>query len=367
MDRGSIGVLPRPTRLEDESYLDFVTSFRRLAIQQLFPKVAEQGEAALTRALAEGRVAAMPQTSAVSLADIRKVFEREPVVPVFQRFVRTQQEMMWRRTRESFLQDKRSLLARMDKAALQHPERLHLSADFKVPDYARREIHCQPGGYTDDPLGGIVFHYGTRVFYEGMNDQDELHIELAQRMTLPNDGREHERVRRILDVGCSIGQATTALATRFPDAEIWGLDVAEPLIRYAHMRAVEQGKVVHFKQGLAEASGFADDYFDCVVSYILFHEVPVPVMEMIIAEMFRVLRPGGTFSIYEFPNNDHEQMPASYRFLVDYDSRNNCEPYSPGFVASDFRGMLESAGFAVEDGPPLTNPFLQSLVARKPA
>jgi SAM-dependent methyltransferase len=145
------------------------------------------------------------------------------------------------------------------------------------------------------------------------------------------------------------------------------IDVGEPLVRYAHMRSVEQGKPVHFKQALAEATGFADGQFDCVLSYILFHEVTVPAMKQIVAEMFRVLRPGGTFFIYEFPNNDHDQMPASNRFLVDYDSRNNCEPYSPGFVASDFRGILEQEGFAVEDGPALSNPFLQSLVARKPA
>ena len=38
MDRGNIGVLPRPTRLADESYLEFVTSFRNLAIRELFPR-----------------------------------------------------------------------------------------------------------------------------------------------------------------------------------------------------------------------------------------------------------------------------------------------------------------------------------------
>ena len=73
------------------------------------------------------------------------------------------------------------------------------------------------------------------------------------------------------------------------------------------------------------------------------------------------------FSIYEFPSNDKNQVSAATRFLVDYDSKNNCEPYSPGFVASDFRGILETAGFVVEQGPGLTNDFLQSLVARKPA
>jgi len=124
---------------------------------------------------------------------------------------------------------------------------------------------------------------------------------------------------------------------------------------------------VHFKQALAEDNGFADASFDMVLSYILFHEVPVQKMREIIAETYRVLRPGGTFTIYEFPSNDKGQVSASTRFLVDYDSRNNCEPYSPDFVAADFRGIIEEAGFEVADGPALSNTFLQSLVATKPA
>ena len=133
-------------------------------------------------------------------------------------------------------------------AAVRHPERIHIDPDFVVPEYTRKEIHCQPGGYTDDPIGGAVFHYGTKVFYEGANDQDELHIELAEKATPPADGK----VARILDIGCSIGQATTVLADLYPNAEVWGLDVGAPMIRYAHMRAVERDKHVHFTQRLAE-------------------------------------------------------------------------------------------------------------------
>lgn len=363
MLRGNIGILPRPTRLADESYLEFLTSFRALAIQGMFPKVAEHGEIALAQAIETGEVKRPAEGEAVELDDIKRVFSRIPLAPVWQRFVRSQQEMMWRRTRESFFQDAGNLMERMDAAAARHPERLHIDPDFVVPDYTRKEIHCQPGGYTDDPIGGAVYHYGTKVFYEGTNDQDELHVELAEKATPPLDGK----VERILDIGCSIGQATTVLKDMHPQAEVWGLDVGGPMIRYAHMRAVERDKPVHFTQRLAEDNGFPDAHFDMVHSYILFHEVTVEAMKKILAETYRVLRPGGTFSIYEFPNNDKNQVPAAYRFLIDYDSRDNCEPYSPAFVESDFRGFLAEAGFAVAEGPAVSNPFLQSVVATKPA
>jgi ubiquinone/menaquinone biosynthesis C-methylase UbiE len=360
MNRGKIGILPRPNNLADESYLEFVTSFRKFAIQQVFPAVAQQGEADLAEAIKAGDVS-VPPGEAPALEDIKRVFGKIPLALTWQRFVRSQQEMMWRQTRASFHKTSDLLMAAMDKAARDYPERIHIDPDFMVPEYARREIHCQPGGYTDDPMGGLVFHYGTKIFYEGSNDQDELHVELANSATKPADGK----IDRILDIGCSIGQATTALKDLYPQAEVWGLDVGLPLIRYAHMRAVERQKNVHFTQALAEDSGFADNHFDMILSYILFHEVPVDKMVLIIAEMHRILRPGGTCSIFEFPNNDKNQVPAAFRFLIDYDSRDNCEPYSPEFVASDFKGILEAAGFAIEQGPSISNPFLQSLVATK--
>lgn len=363
MERGHIGILPRPTSLADESYLEFVTTFRKFAIQQGFPTLAMTGEAALEKALESGQVARPAEGESVPLGEIRKVFSKIPFVPTWQRFVRSQQEMMWRRTRESFVKTADKTMADMAAAEASHPERIDIDPDFVPPDYTRCEIHCQPGGYTDDPLGGLVYHYGTKIFYEGFNDQDEVHVELAERTTVPDDGK----IERILDIGCSIGQATTVLKDLYPDAEVTGLDVGLPMIRYAHMRAVQRGKDVHFKQALAEDTGYPDDHFDMVLSYIIFHEVPVKKMREIIAETFRILRPGGKFSIYEFPSNDKGQVSASQRFMIDYDSKNNNEPYSPAFVASDFKGILEEGGFVVEPGPALSNDFLQSLVATKPA
>jgi ubiquinone/menaquinone biosynthesis C-methylase UbiE len=364
MDRGSIGILPRPTKLADESYLEFVTSFRKFAIQRGFPVMAANGEAELERAIETGEVVRPDDGSDIPLDEVKKVFGKVPFTPTWQRFVRSQQEMMWRGTRKSFLRQGEDLLKAMEEAEQSNPDNIHYEPGFEPPKYTRCEIHCQPGGYTDDPLGGAVFHYGTKIFYEGFNDQDELHIELAEKATKPEDGK----VANVLDIGCSIGQATTVLKDLYPEAEVWGLDVGLPLIKYAHMRATERGKDVHFKQALAEDSGFTDGQFDMVLSYILFHEVPVKKMKEIIAETFRVLRPGGIFSIYEFPNNnDAVKVSDSHRFMIDNDSRDNCEPYSPAFVASDFKGILEEAGFVVEPGPGLTNTFLQSLVARKPA
>ncbi|MEM1231747.1 MAG: methyltransferase domain-containing protein [Pseudomonadota bacterium] len=356
MNRGQEGLLPRTTTLADESYLDFVESFRRFNFSTMYPSFFEAGSEVVSRELG-------PEGDRAPLEDIQRVINTVPVARSWQRMMRSHQEMMWRRTRASFERDEADHLKSLDDAAARGPATLHVDPDFVVPEYARREIHLQPGGYTDDPLGGIVFHYGTKCFYQGYNDQDQHHQEFTDALKVPADGI----CARILDVGCSIGQCTRQLKTRFPDAEVWGLDVGLPLVRYAHKIACDQDVAVHYKQGLAEATGFEDDSFDAVLSYILFHELPVEIIEQVIPEMFRILRPGGTFTIFEFPNMPSDNLPAAQRFLIDYDSRNNCEPYSQAFVEFDFHGLIERSGFQLEPGQPCSNDFLQSLVLTKPA
>jgi SAM-dependent methyltransferase len=354
MDRGFIGVLPRTTRLEDESYLDFVETFRERVVFRLFPITAAAGQAKLAAA---GHPFSLTEPSD---AVVNATFDSTDEAPIWRRFLRSQQEMLWRRTRESFLRVADDHLAALDATDASGPGTLEIDPDFVVPDYARREIHLQPGGYTEDPIGGLVHHYGTKIFYQGANDQDEHHQEFARLAGTPDDGK----VERILDIGCSIGQATLELKRRFPQAQVEGLDVSKPMVRYAHHRAVTEGLDITFRQGLAEATGYPDGCFDMVLSYIIFHELPISVIPKVVAEIHRILRPGGVLSIHEFPNAVNG-MPPAQRFMVGVDSVDNCEPYSPDFVACDFHGILRAAGFTLSDGPKSTNGFLQSIIARK--
>lgn len=350
MSRGAMGLLPRTPTLRDESYLDFVATFRKKAVAEMYPLLEQVGNPWVARHHATAGAPGLDQVRA-ALADL-------PLVPTWQRFMRSHQEMMWRVTRESIARDERHWLDAMDEAERRGPGSLRYDPAFHVPDYARAEVHLQPGGYTDDPLGGPVFHYGTHVFYQGENDQDQQHRELADAVTPPADGR----VDRVLDLACSIGQATFALKSRFPAAEVWGLDVALPLLRYAHLCGVQRGSDVHFVQALAEAMPCPDGHFDTVMAYILFHEIPWRITEQVVPEVARVLRPGGTFCIYEFPNATQGLSPVA-RFLIDYDSHNNCEPYSQEFVYADFHGLLRDSGFELRQGPKVSNGFLQSIVA----
>jgi ubiquinone/menaquinone biosynthesis C-methylase UbiE len=157
-------------------------------------------------------------------------------------------------------------------------------------------------------------------------------------------------VNRILDLAASTGQSTTALKRRFPRAEVWGIDAAAPMLRYAHKRAAEIGVEVHFAQRLAENTGFPDGSFDLIYAFLLFHELPLEVGAAVTREAFRLLRPGGIFAVLD---NKTQSSPSPLtRYNGEFYRRSNGEPYSAAFNSSDFLAVLRSAGFRrVEDLP----------------
>lgn len=71
--RGSIGVLPRPAKLADESYTDFVESFRDMALVRMFPIMCGAGHEAMAKAGVE-------PTPQVPLDVVQHHFNKVPVV-----------------------------------------------------------------------------------------------------------------------------------------------------------------------------------------------------------------------------------------------------------------------------------------------
>jgi ubiquinone/menaquinone biosynthesis C-methylase UbiE len=252
--------------------------------------------------------------------------------------------------------------ARFEAAEKSDIGSIELNPDLEIPDYARHEVHIQPGGYVGDELAGFVYHYGTNSFYLGRNDQDEVYFARAKQLTLPEDSK----VGRILDMGAGIGQYALALKDTFPDAEIWGVEVGEPMVRYAHMRAAELNTPIHFAQRLAEDTKFPDGHFDVVSAHILFHEVKDEAAAKIIQEAFRVLRPGGVFDIVDFWTERAFTPFAEYAMWADH--HYNGEPWEAEFYNRPFIKMLEAAGFSVTFADAaLSMGSLKKYVARKPA
>ncbi|MCS6947597.1 MAG: class I SAM-dependent methyltransferase [Steroidobacteraceae bacterium] len=328
--------LPELRSRDDAAYLDFVEGFRDYILGAGGADFEGRLDAA-ARVEAERR--GRPWDDAEQL---RRWLQRFPLTQLRDRLTRTQQEMKWRRLRRALEAQRSELLAELKRFDALGPGRLLLDPAFVVPAYANVHFHLQPGGYYKDELAGFLYHYGTKVFFRGGNDQDELHGKLVAGAPAPADGR----VARVLDLACSVGQSTTAFKRRFPNADVWGIDYSAPMLRVAHRRAVLQNVDVTFAQRLIEHTGFPDAHFDVAFAFIVFHELPLRIIEQTVREIARVTRRGGRFIVYDF--NGTASMSPYQRYHRWFDARHNGEPYSQDFCDCDFTALLTASGFAVD-------------------
>ena len=341
--RGYLGTMTLPSSLDDELHLDFVESMRGFAMQRLGP-AAESAFRAAESVLPVS--AELPDGRSQDLDEGIEIARRSPEVGLRNGFLRQCQEMLWRRTVVTYSARRTELMAELADYDRRGPGRLVLDPPgFKMPEYLC-DYHLQPGGYHTDPLAGYVYHYGTKIFWVGANDHDQQKEQIIQELALPDNFSPQV----VVDLGCSVGQSTTALKGRFPEAEVWGVDVATPLLRYAHMRSARAGIEVNFAQEDAASLHFDDGSVDLIYASILFHEVPVGDGQRVITEVHRALRPGGIFVISDMrpfsPNDDRWRRYDRY-----FDTIFNEEKWEYSYLSSDFESTLATT-FATVGAPP---------------
>jgi 2-polyprenyl-3-methyl-5-hydroxy-6-metoxy-1,4-benzoquinol methylase len=101
------------------------------------------------------------------------------------------------------------------------------------------------------------------------------------------------RAARVLDVGCGTGRMAATLMRR--GYEVWGLDIAETMVRHAREHCGSD----RFRVGDIERLPFRDHTFDAVVCLGVVEYLEVD--ERALHEIWRVLKPGGT-AVVTTPN-----------------------------------------------------------------
>tara|TARA_B110000438_G_scaffold291745_1_gene329112 strand:- start:276 stop:1412 length:1137 start_codon:yes stop_codon:yes gene_type:complete len=339
-------VLVDPTH-DEQSRQDYYMDVRRYLAAEVSPgnKVAYQAQVRPSFVKEHGR-------EPKDRHEVRKVMTRNDYYQMYSAMQRHTQEMTWDSVVESVERDLPRLIENAKQVSGKTGGTLTVDPDFKVPGYLTfYDIHLQPGAYhasyaKDDVSAGALYDRGTYLYTLGNigSKMDYLGRTLLAhyKKLYPN-----AQPKRILDMGCSVGQSTIAWAEAFPDAEIHAIDVGESLLRYAHARAEDLGHKIHFSQQNAENTNFDDGSFDVVMSHIIMHETSTKAVGKIFSESRRLLHDGGVMMHMDNPRL--KELPPLESFLAEWEVYNNNERFGGTYREMDVAAEAVKVGFSAEN------------------
>ena len=283
--------------------------------------------------------------------EVRKAMLRDSHFQTWSALRRSSMELRQQNGREVVLRQLDKLNAKA--AALNHRSpQLKLNPDVPVPAYIRKvDFHCMPGGYTtelaaDDVSAAANYDIGVFATTGGglgcYNDGAGLAVARWMKSRYPNF-----KPKRILDMGAGPGHTVTAIAQAFPDTEIISIDVAAPMLRFAHARAKSLGvNNITFMQANAENVPLPDASFDVVLTTIFLHETSNSAIRRIMSETHRLLKPDGLSFHLEQPQ--YASLPPFEQFMRDWDALYNNEPFWSRMHEMDIEQLMADAGFQRE-------------------
>ncbi|RXW16875.1 hypothetical protein EST38_g8974 [Candolleomyces aberdarensis] len=153
---------------------------------------------------------------------------------------------------------------------------------------------------------------------------------------------------RVLDVGCGVGGPAREIA-QFSDAQIVGLNNNDFQLQRARKYTKKMGleNQVTFVKGdfMKLAEQFGENSFDAV--YAIEATVHAPSFEGVYGEIFKVLKPGGIFGVYEWVMTDawDPSIPRHKELAHQIELGNGIPEMRPIRAA---REALKTVGFEIE-------------------
>ena len=165
-----------------------------------------------------------------------------------------------------------------------------------LPAYLFQEFHHLPNGFYSKHIAtGYARGFDATMLGHMRQVRSRIAAALAD-------------CRRVADIGSGSG----CLAAAFVDvgiANVWAVDPSPYLLQIAARRL----RGVRVVQGLAENTGFADRQLDGIGMTYVLHELPAAAADAALAEIRRVLRPGGRLAFAEPSPKHYTVRPPVFR------------------------------------------------------
>jgi ubiquinone/menaquinone biosynthesis C-methylase UbiE len=212
--------------------------------------------------------------------------------------------------------------------------RLEVADPDRYPPYYLQKFHFQSDGYLSDASAARYDHQ-VEVLFGGAAAAMRRQALVPLKPALAGRSRG-----RLLDIGCGTGRFLREVKANYPRLHVTGLDLS-PHYLAAAGRELAAWSRVRLVEGAAESMPFADAEFDAVTAVYLFHELPPPVRRAAIAEIGRVLKPGGTLILVD--SLQKGDLP-DYDTMLDFFPAAFHEPYYASYLREDF-DLLTCPGF----------------------
>lgn len=207
---------------------------------------------------------------------------------------------------------------------------------------------------TEGHLIRWVSFYDVLVNIMTLGQADRLRLLTLDQALLKRD-------ESILDVGCGTGGVTIPAKIRVGEnGSAAGIDPSPEMIAVARRKAKRGGIEIDFRVGVIEALPFPNETFDVVTSSLMMHHLPQHLQVKGLAEIRRVLKPGGRILIADMMRPSHSFTKRFFTLLVQHG-------HAMQFGIEDLLPFLREAGFEevkLLDARLLTIGFVR---AKKPA
>lgn len=206
------------------------------------------------------------------------------------------------------------------------------------PRYYLQNFHYQSGGWLE-PESADIYDHQVEVLFTGGADTMRRQALIPIGDWIRANGAEG---RALLDVACGTARFLFDLKRAHPKLDVIGLDMSEAYLAKARRNLKRWPDAFTPVLGKAEALPFPDgggpDLMSCVY---LFHELPRKIRREAIAEMARVLRPGGRLVIVDsIQLGDHSPFDGLLdRFPVAFH-----EPYYADYIRDNLEAVGTDAG-----------------------
>lgn len=153
-----------------------------------------------------------------------------------------------------------------------------------------------------------AFERAAALYDESAVLQQEVGRRLIERLELLK-----LKPRRILDLGTGTGAGLKALLQKYPDAQVYALDIAEGMLQQAKKKLSWWQRLRHkvrFVAAEAEQLPFADNSFDMVISNLTLQwceDLPA-----VFKELQRVMAPDGAVLFTTFGPDSLKELRASW-------------------------------------------------------